>query len=106
MTVGGCLSIGGTDKLLNELNSGNMNSDHEENEDLFMETVPTDLDMDMVDNERSIGIEEIENRLDGMEKVLETFLDMRLQNSDKNCKAVLQTLKNIHTRLRNITVNI
>lgn len=70
--------------LLNDPNSA-----HDENNFQFLETVPPDLDVDMVENQCSICIEGDHNRVDGMEQMLDMFLEMSLSNSYKKCNSFL-----------------
>lgn len=84
-------------QLLNNPKSYGQNTrEPGEHDDLFMETVPPDLDVVMMENMLPIGIERDENCVDGMKQVLDIFLYMRLSHSDKTCNAGFTTIEKIH----------
>lgn len=88
-----------TDQLLNDPSRDNPNSEHDENDDQFMKTVvPPNLDVDMVENYCSIGIEG-NNHVDVMEQISDRFFELRISNSHKKCNAGLQKLKNYNCLL-------
>lgn len=78
---------------MNHPESDELNNEPDENDESFIETAPSDLDVDMVANEGSIGIEGDTNCMDCMEKKLYMFSDMGLSNSDNKWNTALKKLK-------------